>query len=332
MAVSGAHSDDDHPLVSVVMPVYNSQEYLAEAIESVLGQTYVHWELLLVDDGSTDASLAIETEYATLHRDRVRILRHPGHRGLPASRNLGIANARGEFVAGLDSDDVWLPERIQHQVQLMLDHPEVGMVCGPSWYWFSWAGSDVGNDLDFRRELKIEYDQCYNPPELLRRLLLAEIHPPTTGASLIRRSLLVEVGGYVEEFPAMYEDQVMLAKILFHAPVYASGEALDRYRQHDSSITARAGSALADIHVPLNPERRAFLEWVASYLKAVGNTDPELSRVLDAALAPYDKLWLYRLTHPGELARWVASKALPTSWQRALWRRLRRRRQRADGR
>ena len=332
MAASRTHYGSDEPLVSVVIPIYNSERFLPEAVESVFSQTYENWELLLVDDGSTDASSRIAQDFAAQRPDRIHVLEHPGHLGLPASRNLGIAQAGGEYVAGLDSDDVWLPRRLERQVELAVSHPDVGMVCSPSWYWFSWTGSSADRGLDMRRELKLEYDRRYEPPELLHKLLLAEIHPPATGATLIRRSLLVTVGGYVENFPAMYEDQVMLSKILLQAPVYVSGEALDRYRQHDGSITALAGSSITDIHVPLNPERRMFLEWVAEYLATHGYPDPELDRTLNAALAPYRRLWRYRLTHAPELTRWVASRILPTRWQRAIWRGFRRlRRFRGEG-
>ncbi|HEX8089705.1 MAG TPA: glycosyltransferase family 2 protein, partial [Blastocatellia bacterium] len=99
----------DNSLVSVIIIFLNAEEFIAEAIESVFDQTYSDWELLLVDDGSTDASAEIALRYAAGYRGRVRYLEHEGHqnRGMSASRNLGIASARGEFVAFLDADDVW---------------------------------------------------------------------------------------------------------------------------------------------------------------------------------------------------------------------------------
>ncbi len=324
MSASGMHISNEEPLVSVVMPFYNSERFLKEAVDSVLGQTYRNWELLLVDDGSTDSSRGIAENLMTLRPNQIYVLEHPGHRGLPASRNLGIEQARGEYIASLDSDDAWLPSRLETQLELVVKDPDIGMVCGPSWYWFSWTGSAADRDLDMRRELKLEYNRRYEPPELLHKLLLAEIHSPATGSMLIRRSLLLEVGGYVEDFPAMYEDQVLLAKIMLRTPVYVSGEALDRYRQHDESMTALARSSITDVHVPLSPERKVFLEWVARYLAGLEYSNPELDQTVESALAPYRHLWHHRLTHPPELARWVASRILPVSWQRAMWRRLRR--------
>ncbi|NNC43354.1 MAG: glycosyltransferase family 2 protein [Acidimicrobiia bacterium] len=328
MAAHHALPADRQPLVSVVIPVYNAARFLEEAVDSVLAQSYKHWELLLVDDGSTDNGRQICDRYALAHPDKIRVLDHPGHRGLPASRNLGVVSARGDLIAALDADDVWLPDRLEHQVQLAIRHPDVGMVCGPTWYWFSWTGLAADRGLDMRRELKIEYDRRYEPPHLLSKLATGDMHSPATGAMLIRRSVLLAVGGYVEEFPAMYEDQAMLAKVFAHSAVFVTGEALDCYRQHNDSMTARAGSAMSDIHVPLSLERRKFLEFVADYVSTSGISDAELADALETALKPYEHIWRYRILHPQELTRWAASKVLPAKWQRALWRLVRRRRTR----
>src|SRR5829696_811917 len=98
------------PLVSSVMIFFNAERFIREAIESVFAQTYDNWELLLVDDGSTDDSTQIALHYAEQYPERVRYLEHPGHqnRGMSASRNLGVSQAKGEYIALLDADDVWL--------------------------------------------------------------------------------------------------------------------------------------------------------------------------------------------------------------------------------
>ncbi|HUG86498.1 MAG TPA: glycosyltransferase, partial [Euzebya sp.] len=96
------------PLVSVVVPFYNDGQFLEDAIDSVRAQAFEEWELLLVDDGSTDGSTRVARRAAADHSGRIRYLDHPGHanRGAPASRNRGIAMARGSYVAFLDADDV----------------------------------------------------------------------------------------------------------------------------------------------------------------------------------------------------------------------------------
>ena len=115
------------PLVSAVVIFLDERPFLAEAIESVKAQTYGNWELLLVDDGSTDGSSEVASQAAAAASGRVRYLQHAGHRnlGMSASRNLGIEQARGEYVAFLDGDDVWLPEKLERQVALLEARPEI---------------------------------------------------------------------------------------------------------------------------------------------------------------------------------------------------------------
>ena len=113
-------------LVSVVIIFFNEERFLAEAVASVYAQTYHDWELLLVDDGSSDRSSEIARGYVERDPARVRYLQHPGHvnRGQGAARNLGVRAAQGEWVAFLDGDDVWLPERLERSVALALAHAE----------------------------------------------------------------------------------------------------------------------------------------------------------------------------------------------------------------
>src|SRR5678815_5107839 len=99
------------PLVSVIVIFLDEEQFIREAIESVFTQTYHHWELILVDDGSMDSSTSIARSYAREHPERVRYIEHRAHqnRGMSTSRNLGISNANGEYIAFLDGDDIWLP-------------------------------------------------------------------------------------------------------------------------------------------------------------------------------------------------------------------------------
>lgn len=117
-------------LVSVVMPVYNGAAYLRPALDSVLRQTYSDLEVLVIDDGSTDASASILEEFTARDR-RTRLITHLTNQGLTASLNEGLALASGEYVARMDADDLCRPHRLARQVDFMEKHPEVG-ACG-SW-------------------------------------------------------------------------------------------------------------------------------------------------------------------------------------------------------
>src|SRR5947199_8449305 len=117
------------PLVSVVVIFLNAEEFIQVAIESVLAQTYEEWELLVVDDGSTDKSRSIALQYVEKHPNKIRYLEHAGrqNRGMSASRNLGIANAKGEYIALLDADDVWIAKKLMHQVGRIESHHSAAM-------------------------------------------------------------------------------------------------------------------------------------------------------------------------------------------------------------
>lgn len=109
------------PAVSVVIPVYNRAGTLGRAIDSVRGQDWADWELLVVDDGSADGGVAVAEAYGD---PRIRVLRHPVNRGASAARNTGVAAARGRYVAFLDSDDEWLPGKLAAQLAVLEGGPE----------------------------------------------------------------------------------------------------------------------------------------------------------------------------------------------------------------
>lgn len=109
------------PLVSIIMPCYNAERYIAQSIESVLAQTYQNWELLITDDGSTDRSVDIVSRYSK-HDDRINVLVPDEHSGIARTRNLSISLAKGRFVAFLDSDDIWKSDKLEKQVNFMLEN------------------------------------------------------------------------------------------------------------------------------------------------------------------------------------------------------------------
>src|SRR3990167_7462919 len=148
----------DKPLVSVIMPFLNAEKFIGEAIDSVFAQTYTSWELLPVDDGSSDGSTRIALDYNERNPERVRYLEHDRHmnKGTSASRNLGIRNAKGKYIATLDDDDVWLPNKLQQQVEIMESNPEIGMVYGNTKDWHGWTGDPLDIQRDFYRHDKIQ--------------------------------------------------------------------------------------------------------------------------------------------------------------------------------
>ena len=290
-------------LVSVIIIFWNAKPFLAEAVASVVAQSYPHWELLLVDDGSTDGSTALAQQLVANDPQRMRYLEHPQHtnRGMSASRNLGIAHARGSYLAFLDADDVWLPEKLSHQVAVLADHPEAALVYGPTEWWYSWSGRAEDQGRDMIAPLGGPADTLLPPPMLVSRFFFrqdAAIPGPTS--ILVRREIVEQVGGFEDGFRGAYEDQAFYAKVCLRVPVLATSNCCDRYRQHphsNSSSNDRAGQDRA--------HRLIFLNWLSKYVEQQGVTDPGLHRGLKQAI------WTCRHPRLARLATTVVRSARP---------------------
>ena len=228
----------DRPLVSGVIIFLNAEAYLAEAIDSVLAQSYPELELLLVNDGSSDCSPAIAHEYAERHPGKVRVLSHPGNvnRGMSASRNLGVAHASGSYIAFLDADDVWLPTKIEEQVEILVAHPDVALLYGSTQIWHSWEESS--RRTDFFYPLGVAVNQVYRAPQMLGNLIENRYQTPTTCNAIISRAAYLHLGGFEESFRGMYEDQAFFAKLYLAYPIYVSDRYWARYRQHGGNSGA----------------------------------------------------------------------------------------------
>jgi glycosyltransferase involved in cell wall biosynthesis len=278
-------------VVSVVIIFLNAEPFLAEAVESVLAQTYQGWELLLVDDGTIDGSTSVARAYAASHPRRVLYLEHLGHanRGMSAARNLGVAHARGRYVAFLDADDVWVPHTLAEQVAMMERHPGAALVYGPIEYWHSWTGSPDDRGRDRVERLGVPADRMIEPPSLLPLFLQDKAAVPS--GLLVRREAIEQVGGFEEQFRGEYEDQVFCAKICLRLPVVAAARCWYRYRQHPDSCVSRAAQSGQAQHA-----RRRFLEWLEAYVEARGVNHPELRRALRAELWPHRHPRLHRAT------------------------------------
>jgi glycosyltransferase involved in cell wall biosynthesis len=280
------------PCVSVITIFFNAERYLSEAVASVWAQDYPDWELLLVDDGSTDAGTAVARRLAEQQPGRVRYLEHPEHqnRGMSASRNVGLRAARGTYVAFLDADDVWLPHKLSRQITLMEQMPTAVMSYGATEYWYSWTGDPADQERDHPLMLGVEPDSLVLPPELLLGSLRGTAAPPCPSDMLVRRAVLEKVGGFEESFRGLYEDQVMFAKVSLAGPVFVSTERWARYRQHPDSCCS-----VADRTGVRDAARRHFLEWLERYVAASAPVGGELRQVVRRALRPYRRTPVERL-------------------------------------
>lgn len=231
------------PTVSFVVPVYNAASYLSEALESVLMQTFANFELIAVDDGSTDCSLTILRQIAK--RDpRLRIVSRP-NTGIVGALNDGLAAAKGEFIARMDADDLSLPTRLERQLAYLQAHPACIAL-----------GSAVLFTDPRGRPLKV-----YSPP-----LSHAEIESELAGGNggalihptvVFRREPLLRCGAYRQRYNFI-EDLDLYVRLLEVGELANLPEVLLHYRQHPRSVNHAKGSRAAqaaEIIAPLRAKR-----------------------------------------------------------------------------
>ena len=271
--------------VSIVTPFLDAGRFIAEAIESVLAQTSDCWELLLVDDGSTDSSTETALRYAAAHPTRIRYFAHPNraNRGASASRNLAIRHAIGEYLAFLDADDVYLPRKLEAQVPLLDATPAAQMLYAATEYWYSWRGrpEDASRDWTWRT-FGAQPGVVVAPPALLIAHLRDGGTVPCMGGVLARRSAVDAVGGWENSFHHICTDQVFHAKLCLEFPLLIADGCWDRYRQHpDSSCQKVASAGQSDAAF------ETYLAWLERYLTAKRVSDPAVWSALRHALRPY---------------------------------------------
>ena len=222
------------PRVSVVMPAYNAGRYIAESVESVLGQTFGDWELVVVDDGSEDDTGAVVEAYAAGDA-RVRYVRRPNG-GQAAARNTGLAGARAPLVAFLDADDLWLPEKLEAQLAV-LERTGVDLVYTDGYFF-----SEEEAELDERFDI---LPGEARGAEMFRTLFAS--NRIGTLSVLVRRGALDAVGLFDEDRAYQncedYDLWLRLAK--WGAGFYGMPERLMRYRRHAAATTYAASRLLA---------------------------------------------------------------------------------------
>jgi len=314
----------NHPFVTVIVIFLNAAEFLREAIESVLAQTYEHWELLLVDDGSNDGSSEIALRFASQNPTRIKYLEHEEHQnlGMSAARNLGISKAKGDYIAFLDADDYWLPSKLDVQIRIFDSHPEAGMLFGNTKYWFSWTGRPEDSQRDYVPLLRVRERTMFHPPSLFLLIMKGKVEVPCTCSILVRLDVAQKIGGFEESFRGLYEDQAFYAKIFLSTSVLATDDCLAWYRQHSKSncsTASRSGQRSA--------LRYEFLNWLARYCREQHIMDVRVLQVIRRQLWLYDTPSHQQL--PGlslDSIRWIKKwilkaeeRVLPSAVRKWLW-------------
>ena len=240
-------------MISVIMPVYNGEKYLREAIESILCQTYSDFEFIILDDGSTDSSLTIIKEYAKMDSRIIFITRK--NKGLVATLNEGLELAKGDFIARMDADDISYPERFAKQIQYFANNPELFLV-----------GTNFRNiyEVDISDEVKgrkARFEANVNEPinsESWRTDIFEDIkvlHPTW----MVKKELFLKVGNY-REYDS--EDGEFLFRVACNRfPIGKVSEVLLDYRITQTSKSAIEGACLKN--------KREIIEFKFSYIERI---------------------------------------------------------------
>lgn len=207
--------------VSVIMPVYNAEKYLSEAIDSILNQTFTDFEFLIINDGSTDSSLEIINRYSD---QRIVLINNDGNIGLTKSLNKGIENAKGQYIARMDADDISFKDRLERQVSVMDDNIELGL-CSGNFVPIDDHGKIIDRSvLIIKRQdrLPIEWKMLWDNPI---------IHP----ATMIRRQILYN-NNLLYDIAHRDEDYNLWCKITLITKICSLQVAVIKYRVTDDSF------------------------------------------------------------------------------------------------
>jgi glycosyltransferase involved in cell wall biosynthesis len=249
-------SQQEMPLVSVIIPSYNHAHFVGEAIKSVLEQDYQHYEIILVDDGSTDNTREVVAQFGF----KVRYIYQP-NQGLSAARNTAIKNARGEIIALLDADDVWLPEFLEKTVTLISNYPQAAMVYS-GYIYIDSQGNEVG----------IPHQKVISP-DMAHQTFMTNGNWLVPSAVIFRKNLAVEVGLFEEEIGPIADTDLWM-KLSLKSPMIGTSEALIKYRRHDSNMSKDPKTMVHALtkytekkYGPLDTNSETHFEKLAAYSK-----------------------------------------------------------------
>ena len=210
-----------NPRVTIIVPTHNRANLLPKAISSALSQTFTNFELLILDDASTDTTRQMAESF--LKDSRVRLISHPKNIGITANRNYGLGIAQGEYIAMLDSDDVWLSDnKLKRQVELLESHEEIGMV-GTFARKIDAQGKEIGNITSRLANSSI------------RRNMMCR-NQFTQSSVMIRKKVLDEVGWYDENLP-IWEDYELWLRIGISYQLRNIPEFFTGYRVHEGNVS-----------------------------------------------------------------------------------------------
>lgn len=218
---------DNLPLVSIILPAYNCAAFLPHSIGSILAQTYNSYEIIVIDDGSTDNTKEVLEPFS----QRIKYIQFEQNRGLPIARNAGIRSAQGKYIAFIDADDLWLPEKLQTDVGYFQQHPEVSMV--------------------FSKHINIDDRGCELNGSTKKQLPSGNIFIQLfyeqnfiISSSVVVRKEVFETTGLFDEQLVNCQDWDMWLRIAFHFKVAGINTPLVKYRHNPHSLSKNRNNVL----------------------------------------------------------------------------------------
>jgi glycosyltransferase involved in cell wall biosynthesis len=208
-------------MVSVLMSVYNGERYLAEAVESILRQTFTDFEFIVINDGSSDDSADILSQYELLDK-RLHVF-HQENRGLIASLNRGIGLAKGKYLARMDADDISLPDRLRRQVEVLEEHPDL-VIVGTARYMIDETGNRTGVSYPFVTDTGIRWGLLFGS---------SFVHSTV----MLRADILRQQGLSYDVDAFCVEDYDLWSRLMRFGRGYNIPELLQEYRYHTGQIT-----------------------------------------------------------------------------------------------
>jgi glycosyltransferase involved in cell wall biosynthesis len=269
------------PLISIIIPTYNSAELIGAAIDSVLAQTYQNWECIIVDDGSTDNTLKLCNQYIKLDSRVKYLYQENGKQG--KARNLGISKANGFYLAFLDADDLWLPEKLSVQIVQIQKH-DVDLVFSDSYVFNDNALNNLSQKMNVLDAILYDKNSMQ---------LFLEINKVPILTVLVKREKVLSVGGFSENLDIQnVEDYHLWLKLLMtNCMFYSSSRILAKYRIHNTAATSSDKLSLDKIPV-------AFFDLIQLYPRYKGQIEFELK-------LKFKRIYKTKLFTKSELGVWI---------------------------
>ncbi len=278
------------PLVSVVIPAYNAATFIAETIESVQQQSYEHWEMLVVDDGSTDETAAVVRQYATAEA-RIRLISQPNG-GVSKARNRGVEEAHGELIAFLDADDRWLPDKLAAHVEFMRSHPQASASFARA-ELIQFDGTATRRTThNFVEQVAVQ-DVLYNNPTI------------TTSNIVIYKSVFERLGGF-DESMGHDEDIELLFRLTYRSDLALMGlnRILLQYRLCENGLSSNLAKMEAGWMTLMEKARKSAPELIEQHYSAA-----------HSAKLQYLARKSLRLNMPAAVGIGFINRAIAQSWK-----------------